>query len=145
MVCGRIVAENTVGSGKDGTAHLAVPLVVFALAEDHDELAFDVAGAGEGVVAFAGPERVAVDVGSEVADGGADPWVERAAVGEVAAEAHACCADAACACWKGEQGVDGEGGVFVVCGDLLGNLPFVACVGTRAVVGEGFGAGEFVV
>ena len=63
--------------------------VVVALAEDHDELAFDVAGAGEGVVVFALAERVRVDVGGEVADGGADAFVERAAVGEVAAEAHA--------------------------------------------------------
>ena len=63
----------------------------------------------------------------------------------MAAETHAGCADAAGACWQGEKRVDGEGGVFVVGGDLLGDLPLVACVCACVVVGEGFGSGEFVV
>jgi hypothetical protein len=65
---------------------------------------------------------VAVDVCCEVADCGADAGVERAAVGEVAAEAHACCADSAIAGFEAFEEVDGEGGVFVVGGELLFDL-----------------------
>ena len=113
-------------------------------------------------------------VGGEVAYGGRDALVEGAAEGEMAAETHTRCADAAGAGWEREEGGDGEGGVFVVgvdflkketknskvrvvayvaetgwwCdgvhGDLF-NFILVALVGARTVVGEGFWAGEFVV
>ena len=63
--------------------------VVVTLAEDHDELAVDVLDPLETVVVFALAEAMAVDVGCEVADCGADSLVECAAEGEMASEAHA--------------------------------------------------------
>jgi hypothetical protein len=59
--------------------------VIVHLAKDHDELAFDVFGALDGVVGFAGAKGAAVDIGGEVADGGGDAGVQSAAVGQVAA------------------------------------------------------------
>jgi hypothetical protein len=46
----------------------------------------------------------------------------------MATETHSGCADAAVACREGEECVDGEGGVFVVCCD---------CLVVRSVGGEG--------
>lgn len=63
--------------------------VVVQFAKDHDQFALDVFGALDAVVVLAGAQRAAVDVGSEVADGGRDAWVQGAAVGEMAAETHA--------------------------------------------------------
>lgn len=80
--------------------------VVVALAEDHDELAVDVARALEAVVSQALAEAVAVDVGGEVAHGGAHALVQRAAVREVAAQTHARGADAAVAGLEAEEQVD---------------------------------------
>ncbi len=65
--------------------------------EYHHQLAFDVACALETIVALTRAEGMAVDVGREVAYRGRDARVESAAVGEVAAEAHAGGADAAVA------------------------------------------------
>jgi len=48
-----------------------------------------------------------VDVGREVAHCGRDALVEGAAVGEVAAEAHARGADVTVAGWEGEEERDG--------------------------------------
>jgi hypothetical protein len=63
-----------------------------------------------------------VDVGCEVADCCCDAGVQRAAVREVAAEAHAGCADSAGAGFEVFEEVDGEGGVFIVGGELFFNL-----------------------
>lgn len=54
----------------------------------HDELAVDVLDAVQAVVFLALAQGVGVDVGGEVADGGADALVEGAAEGEVASKAH---------------------------------------------------------
>ena len=56
-----------------------------------------------------------------------------------------CCANASVARGEREQRVDGESGVFVVGGDFLGDLPFVALVGSGAVVRKGLRTGEFMV
>lgn len=119
--------------------------VVVVFAKDQHELGFDVGGAAQGVVLFAAREGVAVDVGWEVTYCGGDAGVEGAAVGEVAAETHACCADAAGAGGQGEEGVDCQGGVFVVGGEGFLDFPRVACVGAGDVVGERLVRGEFVV
>ena len=60
--------------------------MIVHLAEDHDELAFDIAsfGARKRVVIFTGAQGRAVDVGRKVAYSGDDAWVQGAAVGEVA-------------------------------------------------------------
>lgn len=60
-----------------------------------------------------------MDVGREVAHCGRDARVEGAAVGEVAAEAHAGGADAAVAGWEGEEEGDGGGGVGIVGREFL--------------------------
>jgi hypothetical protein len=41
--------------------------------------------------------------------------------------------------------VDTQSGVLVVCRQLLFDLPGVACIGARAIVGECLGPGELVV
>ena len=58
----------------------------------------------------------------KVADCGADARVEGAAVGEVAAEAHARCADAAIAGGQGVQEGGRELGVFVVGREFLARV-----------------------
>lgn len=58
--------------------------VVVLFAENHDKLALDVTSTLQTVVALAGAQRVAVDVGSEVADCSTDARVQGAAVGQVA-------------------------------------------------------------
>lgn len=86
-----------------------------------------------------------VDICREIAHRGRDTRVECAAVCEVPAETHARGADAAVACLEPQKGGDGELGVFVISGQLLGDFPLVARVGAGDVVGEGLWAGEFVV
>jgi len=103
--------------------------VIVLLPEYHHQLAFDVAGALEAVVILARAQGMAVDVGREVAYRGCDARVESAAVGEVAAEAHARGADAAVAGWEGEKEGDGGGGVGVVGGEFLALGEVLAVVG----------------
>lgn len=55
----------------------------------------------------------------EIADSSRDSRVQRTAVREMPTETHARRADAAGAGWEGEEGGDGEGGVFVVGGEFL--------------------------
>jgi hypothetical protein len=63
----------------------------------------------------------------------------------VAAETHTRCADAACACWQGEECVDGGGAVGVIGGEGFLGFESVAQVGAGDVVGEGGGGDEVVV
>lgn len=86
-----------------------------------------------------------MDVSREVADGGADAGVQRAPVRQVATQTHAGGADAAVAGRQRQQRVDGEAGILIVGGHLLGDLQLVALVGAGPVVGERLGADEFVV
>ena len=86
-----------------------------------------------------------MDVGGEVANGGFDMWREGAAVGKVAAQTHARRSDPASAAGHVEEGADGQVGVLVVGGDLLGDFVLVASVGAGHVVGERRWAGEFMV
>lgn len=58
---------------------------------------------------------------------------------------HASRANSAIASLKFNEQVDTKRGVFVVGRDFLGDFPVVAFVCAGAVVGERFGAGEFVV
>lgn len=115
------------------------------LAEDHGDFAFEVGCALQRVVVLAAAEGVAVDIGCEVGDCGGDARVKRAAVGEVAAEAHARGAEAAGAGGEGEEGVDRQSGVFVVGGDGFLDLVRVARIRAGDVVGERVVRGEFVV
>jgi len=85
-------------------------------APDHEELALDVGGAGEGVVLHAGSEGGFVEVGGVEADGAEDLGVEGGAEGEVAADADAHDADLAVAVGAGEEVVDDGFGVSVVTG-----------------------------
>ncbi len=62
---------------------------------------------------------MAMDIRRKVTNSGRDAPVQRAAVREMPTEAHARRADAAVAGWEGEEGGDGEGGVFVVGGEFL--------------------------
>lgn len=41
--------------------------------------------------------------------------------------------------------INAQRSILVVCGYLLLNLPSIACIGARTIVGECFGAGKFVV
>lgn len=86
-----------------------------------------------------------MDIGSEIADRCFYVGRESAAVGEVAAETHSCGSYSTCAGWHISEGVDGQLGILVVGGELLGDFVFVAGVGAGYVVGEGFWAGEFMV
>ena len=63
--------------------------MIVTLAEDHDELAVDVFDSLETVVVSAFAQAVAVDVGCEVADCGADSLVERTAKRKMASKTHA--------------------------------------------------------
>ena len=63
--------------------------VIVTLAEDHDELAVDVFDSLETVILFAFAQAVTVDIGCEVADCGADSFVERAAKRKMPTETHA--------------------------------------------------------
>lgn len=72
--------------------------MIILLPEDHNQLPFNISRPGQAVVVLALAEAVRVDVRREIADGSCDARVEGTAVGEVAAEAHTCCADAAVAC-----------------------------------------------
>jgi hypothetical protein len=63
----------------------------------------------------------------------------------MATETHPRRAYPACARGQGEEVVDGEVCVFVVGGQLFGDLVLVAGVGAGAVVGERFRARELVV
>lgn len=60
-----------------------------------------------------------MDIRRKVAHGGGDARVERAPKGEVAAETHARCADAAGARRQREEVRRRQGGVFVVSWDFL--------------------------
>lgn len=80
----------------------------------HDKLAFDLARPRQAVVVLPLTQRARVDIGRKVANGGRDAGVERAAEGEVAAEAHSRGAYAAVALGQGEEKVDGEGGVLII-------------------------------
>lgn len=84
----------------------------------HDELPLNVPHPLQAVVP-ASPQRLGVYVRGKVAHGSGDAFVKGAAEGQVPAEAHARCADAAVAGGEGEEGGDGEGGVFVVGVDFL--------------------------
>lgn len=119
--------------------------MVILLSEDHDQLSLNIAHSLERIVLLSLTKSGAVDISSKVAHGGSDPWVQSTTVSQVATEAHSRGADSAIAGLEGEEKVDGEGAVLVVGGDLLCDFPFVARVGAGAVVGEGLGAGEFVV
>lgn len=66
----------------------------------HYQLSLDILRAIETVVFLALTERVRVQVRSEVAHSGADALIEGGAVGEMAAEAHACRAHTAVAAWE---------------------------------------------
>lgn len=76
-----------------------------------------------------------MDIRGKIAHGGRHPRVERAAVREVTAETHAGGADAAVAGLEGEEGGDGQLGVFIVRGHEFLDLPFVARVRTGDVIG----------
>lgn len=119
--------------------------MIILLPENHHQLAFDVGSSGQRIIALPFAEGMTVDVGREIADCGADAWIQGAAIGEVAAQTHACSSHAAIAGGKGEKEVDGEGGVFVVGREFLLNLPGIAGVSAGDVVGEGFWACELVV
>ena len=60
-----------------------------------------------------------MDIGCEIADRCTDTPVQCAAIGEMAAETHACCADAAVAGREGEKERYGGGSVGVVGGEFL--------------------------
>lgn len=62
---------------------------------------------------------MAMDIRRKVTHRSRDAPVQRAAVREMPTEAHARGPDAAGAGWEGEEGGDGEGGVFVVGGEFL--------------------------
>lgn len=91
----------------------------------HHELALDVAHALQAVVS-AGAEGLGVYVRGEVAHGGGDALVECAAECQMPAQTHARCADAAVAGGEGEEGRDGESGVFVV------RVHFLSTVGSQS-------------
>jgi len=104
------------------------------LAEDHGQLALDVAGAREAVVALAPAQRVRVQVGRKVAHGGAHAWVQGAPERQVPAQAHARRAHAPVARPRPQQQRHGQSGVLVVRGQFLGHLPPVARVRAGFVV-----------
>ncbi len=60
-----------------------------------------------------------MNIRREIADSSRDAPVQRTAVREMPAEAHARRADAAGTGWEVQEGGDGEGGVFVVGGEFL--------------------------
>jgi hypothetical protein len=111
-------------------------------APDHEELALDVGGAGEGVVVHACAEAAFVDVGGVEAGGGEDVGVHGGAEGEVAADADAHGAELAGAVGAGERGGRGRRGRRRRSWRVLGGLEGVAAVGAGLVVGED-GAGGF--
>ena len=74
--------------------------MVVLLAEDHDELAFDVFGPLKRIVLFPCTKRVRVDVCGEVTHRGTDALVESTAVRKMATEAHACGAHSPVAIWQ---------------------------------------------
>lgn len=100
----------------------------------HDKFALDLGGPVQRVVLHALPKRVLVQVRREIAHRRADPAIQRAAIRQVASEAHARGADAAIAAGEREQHVDGQRGVLVVRGQPLARLERVAPVGAGAVV-----------
>lgn len=60
-----------------------------------------------------------MDIRGEIAHGGRDAGVKGAAERQVPAETHTRRADAAVARWESQERGDGEGGVFVVGGEIL--------------------------
>lgn len=72
----------------------------------HDKLALDVLRPVQRVVFHAFTERMLMQIRREVAYRSRDPLVQRAAVRQMPAEAHARCADAAIAVGQREQQVN---------------------------------------
>jgi hypothetical protein len=129
-----------VEAGEDGHAAFEGDMRVLA-APDHEEFAFDVFRAFEGVVsAFA--EGAFVDVGGVEAGGGEDVGVHGGAEGEMAADADAHRTEVAGAVGAGFEVVERGAGVGVIAGEFFCGLEGVAAVGTGLVVGED-GAGGF--
>lgn len=65
----------------------------------HDQLSFDISGAGQGIVLLACTERVRMNVGRKVADCGTDAFVQCTTICEMATQAHACRAYTSITCW----------------------------------------------
>jgi hypothetical protein len=63
--------------------------MIIHFAKDHDKFALNIFGALNAVVVLSSAESAAMNVGSEVAYSGTDTWVKGAAIGEMAAKAHA--------------------------------------------------------
>jgi len=123
-----------------GTRHMCI-----LLPKDHDELPTNILNAQQRVIALPLAQRMRMDIGSKVADGGAHTGVERGAEREMAAEAHAGCADGAGARRQRQQMVDGQCRVLVVRRQRLRHFPCVALVGARPVVRQRRGPRELVV
>lgn len=82
-------------------------------AVDHGNLALDIGCTLETIVA-AGAETRFVQIRRKIRDGGRDAGIECTAVGEMAAKTHARRANAPGAGGQGEEGVNGQRGVFVI-------------------------------
>src|SRR3984885_12167686 len=105
-------------------------------APDHEEVAPDVGGASERIVAFALAQRAPRDVSGVEADRAGDVGLHRGAEGEVAAQADAEGAEFAGAVRARGEVVERGAGVGVIAGKLFGVFELVAAVRAGLVVGE---------
>lgn len=86
---------------------------------NHDQLPLYIPRPLQTIIILPLPQRLAVDIRRKEASRSFDALVQGTPIRQVSSQTHTRCANSAVAGWEGQEVVDGEGGVFVVCGEFL--------------------------
>ena len=88
----------------------------------HNQLAPHLLSPLQTIILHPLPQTMTMHIRGEITHRGRDAGVQCAAISQMPAETHACCADAAVASVKGEEGGDREARVFVIGGEGLSGV-----------------------